>query len=64
MEAMRLYVRAVEEDEADWYGLLLKVGSMQKEVLEESSGSASGEEGGTFKIERVHHGRLLESASV
>lgn len=44
MEAMRLYVRTVEEEEADWYGLLLKVGSMQKEVSE-GGGQVSGRDG-------------------
>ena len=39
MEAMRLYVRTVEEEDPDWYGLYLKIGSMQQEAAEERSAS-------------------------
>ena len=41
MEAMRLYVRTVEEEEPDWYGMFLKIGSMQQEAAAERAPSGA-----------------------
>lgn len=39
---MRLFVRSVEEEEADWYAILLKIESMQQQVAVEGGASAQG----------------------
>ena len=59
MEAMRLYVRSVEEEQPDWYSMLLKVLSMQQEGA--GDGEAPPGAAGVFPLHRGQRG--LSSAA-
>ena len=54
MEAMRLYVRSVEEEQPDWYSMLLKVLSMQQEGA--GDGEAPPGAAGVFNLHRGRGG--------